>query len=541
MSPGTVLIRWTGRVPRLLLVFVGCAVVTLGVLAAPADAQPAPGPTESADRGVCTPIVPIACTDDVRKGADTRIPGLPMAQQAAGIVAGSLAGVAREIAASTVGWYIETLVSGLSGVLGEFTGFVDATAHPRVTAEAFLQPGGAYHTVASISVLLLTGFVFLGVIQGLAAGEPGQALFRLLRDIPVAVLAILGFPWLVDQLLAAADGLSAAILPSGETTRKLLTNQLLEAIKLAAGGGIAALLIGVLAFAALILVYLELVVRDVLIYLVVGLASLSYAAMVWPAARGAARKAAELAAAAILAKPAIFLALRIGLDLTTTHGKAAPWQGGPWGRLLVGLAIVCVAAFTPWVIWRLIPHAEAMLVSQGMARGPARAAMQTLQTAYWADAIWSRASFHRGGGKAGGDGEGTGGPRGPGRARSLPDPGGGTGWRGGGPAKPPTPSPGGGAAPASAGAGGTAAGGSTAGGAAAGAGAAAAAAGPAGAAAGVVVAGAAAAKAGKDHVTSAADRQAGSAHAATTPASPPPDGAAGWTRTPRPRPGAGGH
>ena len=277
--------------------------------------------------------------------------------------------------------------------------------------------------IASISVMLLAGFVFLGVIQGLASGEPGQALFRLLRDIPVAVLAIVGFPWLVDQLLTAADGLSAAILPSGATARQLITNQLLENLKLAVGGGLAGLLIAFVAFVAFValaLVYLELVVRDVLIHLAVGLVPLSYAAFVWPAARGAARKVAEFVAAGVLAKPAIFLALRIGLDLVSSHGAAAPWKGAPWGRLLVGLAVVCVAAFTPWVVWRLLPHAEGMLLAQGLSRAPGRSAMQVLQTACWLDSIRSRVSF--GGGGGGGRSGAGGGSGGLGPPRSLPTP-----------------------------------------------------------------------------------------------------------------------
>jgi hypothetical protein len=489
-----------------------CIAALFWTLAEPADAQPGPSPTRPGDRSLCTPIVSV-CVDDVRKGAETLIPGLPIARQAAGVVSDSFSEMARDLAEATVSWYVDTLVSGVSAVLGEFSGFVDATTHPRVNAAALLQPGGAYHTVASISVMLLVGFVFLGVIQGLASGEPGQAIFRLLRDIPIAVLAILGFPWLVDQFLAAADGLAAGILPSGTTTKQLLVNQLLEAIKLVAGGGIAGLLIAVLAFAALVLVHLELVVRDVPIYLVVGLAPLSYAAFVWPAARGAGRKTAEFVGAAILAKPAIFLALRIGLDLTASHGEAAPWQGAPWGRLLVGLAVVCVAAFTPWVIWRLMPHAEAMVVSQGMSRGPARAAMQTLQTAYWVDAIWSRTGFSSGAGRSGGHAGGPA-PAGAGQTRGLPSS--------------PTAGPGlAGARAASSGAAGSAAGaggsgvaasaGAGAGGAVAGS----AAAGPAGVAVAGIAAGISAVKAGRDRIVAGAERDVSSAPSGAPPPSGP--------------------
>jgi hypothetical protein len=435
------------------------------------------------------------------------IPGLPVVAEAFGRVGGVLAEAGLGVVAAGVGWYIQTLVDGGLGLVGEFEGFVDASTHPRVTAASFIEPGGAYHTVASIAVVLLVGFVFLGVIQGLAAGEPGQALFRLLRDIPVAVLAIVGFPWLVDQLLTVTDGLSAAILPSGETTARLMRIHLLEGFKVI-GAGLAQLVLALVVYAAILLVYVELVVRSVLVYLTVALAALSFAAIVWPAARGAARKVVEFVAAAILAKPAIFVALRVGLDLAAQQAEASPVDGAAWGKLVVAVAVGCVAAFAPWVVWRLMPHAEAALVAQGMSRAPVRSGMRVLQTAFWLQAMRSRGSSP--GGLAQGPGPQ---PGGLGPPRTLPAP------------------PGGGF-----GGGGRAAAGSSGGSAAVG-GAASAAAGPAAAGVAAVVA---AGKAARDQVTATADRQttsaAGGAAASEGAAGATGGPSAGWQRRPQARP-----
>ncbi len=358
------------RASRLAVVLLLCAAaltVSMAVGARPAVAAP------------CRPTA--ACA-----GVGV-IPGLSAATAAVDRIADVVGSASGSVMGAAVGWFTGSLIDGGRAVLREMLRFADATTRPPVTAGAFLRPGGAYHTVASIAVVLLVGFVFLGVIQGLLVGE-GQPLLRLVRDIPVAVLAILGFPWLVDQLLTAADAVCAAILPSGRTLTGTLDVVLFGRFD-RVGVGIGQVLLALLAFAVAVTVFVELVVRNVLVTVVVALAPLSFAAMVWPAARPAARRVAELTAAAILAKPAIFVALRVGLDLAAGRSDA-PADGAGWGQLIVGVAVVVVAAFMPWVVWRLMPAVESFAVAQGLSRAPARAGMQALQTAYWANMVRPR-------------------------------------------------------------------------------------------------------------------------------------------------------
>jgi len=360
--------------------------------------------------------VQLAAAVSARAQPAPSIPGLPAARSALDQIGGVVENAARGAVASGVAWFIETVVDSAAAVLGEIGGFVDATTHPRVTAASFLEPGGAYHTVASMAVVMLVGFVILGVIHALVVGEPGQALFRVLRDVPIAVLAIVGFPWLVDQLLVVADALSGAILPGGDTAKRLAVIYSAETAK-GLGTGLPQMLVSVVSFAAIALVYLELVVRNVLVRLVVALAPLTFAAIVWPAARGAGRRLLEFVVAAVLAIPAIFIALRVGLDLVQEHADEPSLVDGPsWGKLFVGLAVACVAAFTPWVVWRLLPHAEAALIAQGMSRAPMRSGMQVLQTAFWVQATRSRGPGRTGQSSTASPP----GPSGLGSARSLP-------------------------------------------------------------------------------------------------------------------------
>ncbi|WP_239335332.1 aminoglycoside adenyltransferase [Frankia sp. CiP3] len=318
---------------------------------------------------------------------------------------------AETFANAVVGWFVRSLLDAIGLIIGDF---FKETTRPHVTATEFIGAGGTYTVVASMSVLLLAGFTFLGVIQGLLSGEPGQALVRVLRDIPLAVLAIIGFPWLVDQLLTLADVLCSWILPSTDTATRILTVSAVNNIK-GTGSGPAQLLIAVAAFTATVLIYLELVVRNDLVYLVVALSTLSFAGITMPAARPTARKAVETIIAIILAKPAMYIALRVGLDFLLVQEKGSPLGTSGWGKLIVGFTVIMLTACAPFVVWKLIPAAEGYVLAQGLSRAPMRAAMQAVQTAYWGQALLGgvRGRGPSGGGRGTGGGGGTSGDRPP--------------------------------------------------------------------------------------------------------------------------------
>ncbi len=54
-----------------------------------------------------------------------------------------------------------------------------------------------------IAAVLLLGFLFLGLIQGLLAGDPMAMLVRMARDLPLAVFGMVVTIAVGDKLLAA--------------------------------------------------------------------------------------------------------------------------------------------------------------------------------------------------------------------------------------------------------------------------------------------------------------------------------------------------
>jgi hypothetical protein len=336
-------------------------------------------------------------------------------------------------------WFVGSLGDAVASLIGDF---FTASTRPAVTASSFLAPGGAYHTVASVSALLLVGCIILGVIQALFSGEPGQAFARLARNVPLAVLALIGFPWLADRTLAVADVVALAVVPSADVGKRLV-----DVMAFPPSHDIPGLMVTAMVFVGCILVYLELVVRDVLATVVVALAPLSFAAMAAQTARPAAGEVVKLGVAIAFSKPAIFIALRVGTDtLLDSDGGRDP---ASWGRYVAAMAVLAVAVFMPFLLWKLLPLAEAYALAQGASRAPFRAATQALQTAYWAQAtgaaLGGRGRTRTPAGAAAA-GAGSGGPSGgiPGGPRSLPTPSGGPsgggGRRTGGAAGPPTPS-----------------------------------------------------------------------------------------------------
>jgi hypothetical protein len=82
--------------------------------------------------------------------------------------------------------------------------------------------------------------------------------------------------------------------------------------------------------------------------------------------------------AIVLSKLAIWIALDVGISLLSAQAQSVVPGGQAWGEMIAGSAILAVALFAPFVVWRLLPVAEAAVIAQGLSRQPGRAATQGL-------------------------------------------------------------------------------------------------------------------------------------------------------------------
>jgi len=320
------------------------------------------------------------------------------------------AGIVTDALAGASGWALGKMAAGIAGwVLGGVAYFADGvlnflktSGRPQVDAAWFAGPGSPLATVRNLAAALMGGFVFLGLLQGLVKGEPGAMVRRLAADVPLAVLGIVATVAVTAKLLDLTDALSTAVLDSshGEALRFLSRFAMVGA----ATQGFAAVVIGLVAIVAALLLWVELMVRSALVYLLVAVSPIAFAAMVWPAARGVLRRTAHLLLAVILSKFVIAVALAVGVAalggasgtgeaaagpsmLGMSGAAASPDPAVGLGALLVGGVILAMAAFAPFIVLRLIPVAEAAVVAQGVSRGPLRATQSGLGTYYYTNSI----------------------------------------------------------------------------------------------------------------------------------------------------------
>ena len=319
-----------------------------------------------------------------------------------GIITDALGGMSGwafdKIAAGIAGWVVGGVAYFTNGVVN----FLNTTARPQVDANWFAGPGSPFATVRNIAGVLMVGFAFLGLLQGLVRGDPGAMVRRIGADLPLAVLGIAATVAVTTKLLDLTDALSTAVLGQAD-------GQALHFLgRFAAMGlgtqGFAVVVIGLLAIAAALLLWVELMVRAALVYLLVAVSPLAFAAMVWPAARGVLRRTAHLLLAVIVSKFVIAVALAVGVAALAAHpgggavtamaADVGPAAAGPGadpaaglGVLLVGAVILALASFAPFIVLRLIPVAEAAVAAQGVSRGPARATQSALGTYYYAHSL----------------------------------------------------------------------------------------------------------------------------------------------------------
>jgi len=297
-----------------------------------------------------------------------------------------------ELVDNTVGWAWDKVASGIAkwvlGAVGYFVNgvlnFLKTSAKPDVEAAWFKGADSPYATVRNIAALLLLGFVFLGIIQGLLANDVRGMVRRVAADLPAAVIGMIATTAVVAKLIELTDALSTGVLAhSNDQAVHFLSGFGVSVTS--ASQGFAAVILGLVAVVAGLFVWVELMVRSVLVYLLVALSPLSFAAMVWPAARSVLRRTVELLLAVIFSKLVVCIAMSVGVAALAGAGSSGGSNAGvgdagavSMGTLFVGTAVLAMAAFAPFLLLRLIPIAEAALVAQGMSRAPVRAAQSTM-------------------------------------------------------------------------------------------------------------------------------------------------------------------
>ncbi|HZQ78545.1 MAG TPA: hypothetical protein VFE55_14515 [Acidimicrobiia bacterium] len=296
-------------------------------------------------------------------------------------VAGDVAGRAAQpivhgIATTVLGW----LADACRTVGAELVAALSGPASPRFETGWWASPQARelMKTVGVLAATLAVGFLFLALLQGLLAGDPLGMLRSALGHVPLSALGMAVVVAVTDVLLRVTDEATALVLHGTPENLAHFVSGFGVQASLITGGLAAGVLMAVFLIGAL-LVWAELVVRSALVYLLVAFAPLVLAARIWPAARGMFRRLCELGLALIVSKLAIALALAVGaVALGADDGVGRPGGGLSLAGLMGGATLMGLAAFTPFVVLRLLPLLETAVVAQGISRSPMRGAQTAM-------------------------------------------------------------------------------------------------------------------------------------------------------------------
>ncbi|MFN3256234.1 MAG: type IV secretion system protein [Ilumatobacter sp.] len=319
---------------------------------------------------------------------------------------------------AAAGWAWDTVVGGitdwiLKGVLAllmSMWNFMDTASSPRLTSEWFYTADSSPFRIAfGIGVTMVALLVLFALIRGVAAGSPGAVIRTVGHDLPVAIFAMVSLVVVAAAAVDLSDGLSDFIWSQTRDDAIDAFDNL--GVTLMAGlpnMHFMGIVIALVLLAAMLFMWVTLFVREALIYIVVIYAvSFGLPSMIFPPLRDTAKKVLELLVALIIAKPVMVLALSVGVSALGGIGATGE-PGDPvgdnlareLGTLVSGVIMFGLAAFMPFLVWKLMPIVAAAVVAQGIASAPMRGGTQAMQLQYYGQTSMRRLAGGSGGGGA---------------------------------------------------------------------------------------------------------------------------------------------
>jgi hypothetical protein len=243
------------------------------------------------------------------------------------------------------GW----IVAGAQEMLAEVVKAISLVSTPSLTSSWF---SAGYWRIAGLALLLTVPFLFAAAVQAVVRSDLGILLRAAFVDLPVAVLSVTLTAPLIGLLLAATDEMCAVVTGGGTAGGSFLTA--------AAGNlnflhnGFMLLVIALVMLLAGLVLMVELIMRAAAIYIVVLFLPLGFAAMVWPARRVWIKRMIELLIALILSKFARVAVLSLAVSGIASFGAGET----SLGTAVTAMALMVLAAFSPWALLRLLPFTE---------------------------------------------------------------------------------------------------------------------------------------------------------------------------------------
>ncbi len=291
-----------------------------------------------------------------------------------GLIGGAAEAAGEAVLDLVVKFTFGLIADAVASVTGAIVSAMDSTTAVDLNGGFFPALTPIRQTVLGMSMALVLALFLVSIIRSLAAGEPGAIIRSALVDVPSAMFLMVmsvSVAWIliriVDEASLAVTGDVGAAM--GEFTASLVVVEALT------GAGLLGIIFGLLFVVGAILVWLQLLVRAALIYILIVLAPLGFATRAHPGTRQVARRTVEMGIALILSKFGVAVAFGVGATAIESSNGVVEGDGVDLTGMMVGVAVMLMAAFMPWLIWKVFPLVEAATAAAGVERSPVKAAV----------------------------------------------------------------------------------------------------------------------------------------------------------------------
>ncbi|MFE6027642.1 hypothetical protein [Streptomyces niveus] len=320
-----------------LLASVTSASALVMMLATRSSAAPSPTPSPSESDNPCDLIVGLAkdYCEDGESGSGT---GSGRSLNDPTSALDPLTSLARGCA-DAASWTVDTLSKA-----------VKETATVDFTNTAFLSQYAVVFAAATILTLVLW---LLAVAKRAIRGVPlTTAISEAIGFLWLTVLASAFTPLILYTLVSATDAVTEVIAGGTSGQTDVFFGTFSEALKKdteIGGGPIMLIVVSLVTILAAGILYLELFIRAILLYVGALLGVVVYAGLVDKNMWGHVRRWAGLMIAVIMVKPVIVIVLGLAGALTSDDGPDS------FSAVVSGLAIILLAIFASAMIYRFVP------------------------------------------------------------------------------------------------------------------------------------------------------------------------------------------
>lgn len=295
---------------------------------------------------------------------------------------------AGAVASGAVSELAQAVVGAANEVLGAVLEFISAPIRPDLDTDLYVEGFGR---MVAVSGVFATVLFLLGLIQAVARrslSDLGRVVgYTVGAFAATGVLLYLaqGFVALVD---VATAQVAAGAPQDAVDTFEALMSPLTALAAGSLGKAFLAVLLGLGVALGALAIYLELFLRAVTIHVLVYFLPLMLIGSIWEPTRRWAKRGIEFLAVVIFSKFVLFSVVALGWSAVSSFGDQR--LSTSWASVLTGLVLLIVAAFLPYLLFKLLPFMEAhvgrALAGRHAGRiasapiSPVTASMRTLDT-----------------------------------------------------------------------------------------------------------------------------------------------------------------